>query len=255
MRKIVIANNKGRVSTTTTAYNLGSYFAKKGYKVLMVDCDPQGNLSDALGINSIGADKTLFDVLKTGHSREYLVPLPQYKNFHLIVSNLETEEVNMALSSKPDKKKLLLNALEELEHEFDICVIDTSPTLSLLTLNALVASDSIYIPLIAGFFELKGLGVLTNAIDAIRKSLRMVEIKGIFLTQVEKRQNFTKESSELLAEQFESNFLNTWIRKNTDLKKAAAEGQDIFTFNPNSNGAKDYEDLALEILEREGLNG
>ena len=83
-------------------------------------------------------------------------------------------------------------ALEELEHEFDICVIDTSPTLSLLTLNALVASDSIYIPLIAGFFELKGLGVLTNAIDAIRKSLRMFEIKGIFLTQEEKRQNFTK---------------------------------------------------------------
>ena len=161
----------------------------------------------------------------------------------------------MALSGKPAREKLLLNALEELEHEFDICVIDTSPTLSLLTLNALVASDSIYIPLIAGFFELKGLGVLTNAIDAIRKSLRMVEIKGIFLTQVEKRQNFTKESSELLAEQFESNFLNTWIRKNTDLKKAAAEGQDIFTFNSNSNGAKDYEDLALEILEREGLNG
>ena len=255
MRKIVIANNKGGVSKTTSAYNLGSYFARKGYRVLMVDCDPQGNLSDALGINSIGADKTLFDVLKTGHSREYMVPLPQYKNFHLIVSNLETEEVNMALSGKPAREKLLLNALEELDHEFDICVIDTSPTLSLLTLNALVASDSIYIPLIAGFFELKGLGVLTNAIDAIRKSLRLVEIKGIFLTQVEKRQNFTKESSELLAEQFESSFLNTWIRKNADLKKAAAEGQDIFTFNPNSNGAKDYEDLALEILEREGLNG
>lgn len=254
MRKIAIANNKGGVSKTTSAYNLGSYFARQGFKVLMVDCDPQGNLSDALGIDSIGIDKTLFEVLKTGHSKESLISLPQYENFSLIVSNLETEEANMALSGKQAREFLLLNALEELENSFDICIIDTSPTLSLLTLNALVASDSIYIPLIAGFFELKGLGVLTNAIDAIRRNLKIIDIKGIFLTQVEKRQNFTKESSDLLAEQFESKFLNTWIRKNADLKKAAAEGEDIFTYNLNSNGAKDYAALGLEILEREGLN-
>ena len=135
IRKIEIANNKGGVSKTTSAYNLGSYFARQGFKVLMVDCDPQGNLSDALGIDSIGIDKTLFEVLKTGHSKESLISLLYYEFFSRIVSNLETEEANMALSGKQAREFLLLNALEELENSFDICIIDTSPTLSLLTLN------------------------------------------------------------------------------------------------------------------------
>ena len=231
MRKIAIANNKGGVSKTTSAYNLGSFFARKGFKVLMVDCDPQGNLSDALGINSIGVDKTLFEVLRTGHSKDSLVTLPQYENFSLIVSNLETEEANMALSGKQAREFLLLNALEEIEDEFDICVIDTSPTLSLLTLNALVASDSIYIPLIAGFFELKGLGVLTNAIAEVNGN-EMID----FLTEEDKAKAEKKAKKQEIKEEIK------------EVKENAKEKKEEIKENIKAT-KKEVKEAAKEVVE------
>lgn len=254
MRKICIANNKGGVAKTTTSYNLASYYARKGFKVLVIDMDPQGNLTDALGIDPNTLDFTVFDVLLKKEIKPYMIKLAQYEHFYLVPSNLESETANISLASQVSREALLKKALKSVEEEFDICVIDTSPSLSILTFNALTAADSIYITLKSGYFELRGAGMLIGTIDEVRDDLNNnLKINGLILTQYDARTTLSSDSKEQLEKYFESGILNTVIRQNVDLAKAPALAQDIFTYNSNSNGAKDYEALALEILEREGI--
>jgi len=229
MKKIVIANNKGGVAKTTTAYNLASYYAKKGKRILVIDCDPQGNLTDALGVDPNEVDCTIFNALMKRNIKEAIIKLPQAENFYLVPSNLESERVNINLSSQLNRESVLRKILKEVEDEFDMCIMDTSPSLSILTLNAIVAADSIYLTLRSGYFELRGAGLLISTINEIKEDLNdKLQVKGLILTQYD-------------------------IRQNVDLAKAPANAQDIFDYAPMSNGARDYEDLALEVLEREGL--
>ena len=230
MKKIVIANNKGGVAKTTTAYNLASYYAKKGKRILVIDCDPQGNLTDALGVDPNEVDCTIFNALMKRNIKEAIIKLPQAENFYLVPSNLESERVNINLSSQLNRESVLRKILKEVEDEFDMCIMDTSPSLSILTLNAIVAADSIYLTLRSGYFELRGAGLLISTINEIKEDL-----------------------NEQLEEHFKSTIMKTVIRQNVDLAKAPANAQDIFDYAPMSNGARDYEDLALEVLEREGL--
>ncbi|RRD40739.1 ParA family protein [Leptotrichia sp. OH3620_COT-345] len=254
MKKIVIANNKGGVAKTTTAYNIASYYAKKGKKILVIDCDPQGNLTDALGIDPNEVDCTIFDALTKRNIKEAIIKLPQAENFYLVPSNLESERVNITLSSQLNRESVLKKILKEVEDEFDMCIMDTSPSLSILTLNAIVAADSIYLTLRAGYFELRGAGLLISTINEIKEDLNdRLEVKGLILTQYDIRTSLSTDSKEQLEEYFKSAIMNTVIRQNVDLAKAPANAQDIFSYAPLSNGARDYEDLALEILEREGI--
>ena len=255
MLKLAIANNKGGVAKTTTAYNLASYYAKKGMKVLVVDMDPQGNMTDALGVDPNVLDFTVFDVLLKKQVKPYMIKLPQYENFYLVPSNLESETANISLASQVSREALLKKALKTVEDDFDICIIDTSPSLSILTFNALTAADSIYITLKSGYFELRGAGMLISTINEVKDDLNNdLKRNGLILTQYDARTNLSSDSKEQLEEYFESGILNTVIRQNVDLAKAPALGQDIFTYNSNSNGAKDYEALAIEILKREDVN-
>ena len=255
MRKIAIANNKGGVAKTTTVYNLASYYAKNGFKVLVVDMDPQGNLTDSLGINPVTLDNTIYDVLVNRKSKDFLIKLPQYDHFYLLPSNLESEAANLNLASQVSRETLLKKSLKDVEDDFDICLIDTSPSLSVLTFNALAAADSIYIPLRAGYFELRGAGMLIDTIEQLKDELNSsLKINGIILTQYDIRSNLSSDTQNELENYFGSSLMKSKIRQNVDLGKAPALAQDIFTFAQHSNGAKDYEFLALEILEREGLN-
>ena len=254
MRKIAIANNKGGVAKTTTVYNLASYYAKNGFKVLVVDMDPQGNLTDSLGINPVTLDNTIYDVLVNRKSKDFLIKLPQYNNFYLLPSNLESEAANLNLASQLSRETLLKKSLKDVEDDFDICIIDTSPSLSVLTFNALAAADSVYITLRAGYFELRGAGMLIETIEQLKDELNSnLKINGIILTQYDGRSNLSSDTQNELENYFASSLIATKIRQNVDLGKAPALAQDIFTFAPHSNGAKDYEFLALEILEREGI--
>ena len=254
MKKIVIANNKGGVAKTTTAYNLASYYAKKGKRILVIDCDPQGNLTDALGIDPNEVDSTIFNALMKRNIKEAIIKLPQAENFYLVPSNLESERVNINLSSQLNRESVLRKILKEVEDEFDMCIMDTSPSLSILTLNAIVAADSIYLTLRSGYFELRGAGLLISTINEIKEDLNdKLQIKGLILTQYDIRTSLSLDSKEQLEEHFKSTIMKTVIRQNVDLAKAPANAQDIFEYAPTSNGAKDYEDLAIEVLEREGL--
>ena len=254
MKKIVIANNKGGVAKTTTAYNLASYYAKKGKRILVIDCDPQGNLTDALGVDPNEVDCTIFNALMKRNIKEAIIKLPQAENFYLVPSNLESERVNINLSSQLNRESVLRKILKEVEDECDMCIMDTSPSLSILTLNAIVAADSIYLTLRSGYFELRGAGLLISTINEIKEDLNdKLQVKGLILTQYDIRTSLSVDSKEQLEEHFKSTIMKTVIRQNVDLAKAPANAQDIFDYAPMSNGARDYEDLALEVLEREGL--
>ena len=252
MLKIAIANNKGGVAKTTSALNLMAYYAKKGYKVLGVDLDPQGNLSDSLGIDLAALKFTAYEALKNKNISPYVSEVK--KNLSLIASNLDLERGNLDFVSVLGRELLLKKALKKVEKDYDICVIDTSPSLSTLTLNALAAADTVYIPLRSGYFEMRGSGVLIDVINDVKEDVNPdLKIGGVFITQYDSRTNMSIEVMGMLEDHFGSSLLESKIRNNIALAEAPALAQDIFSYKPTSNGAKDYKKLADEILKREGL--
>ncbi|WP_372713637.1 ParA family protein [Ilyobacter sp.] len=252
MLKIAIANNKGGVAKTTSALNLMAYYAQKGYKVLGVDLDPQGNLSDSLGINIDDLKFTAYEALKSKDVVPFITEIKE--NLSIVASNLDLERGNLDFVSMMGRELLLKKALKKAEENYDICIIDTSPSLSTLTLNALAAADTIYIPLRSGYFEMRGSGVLIDVINDVREDVNPdLKIGGVFLTQYDSRTNMSLEVTKRLEDHFGSSLLKSKIRNNIALAEAPALAQDIFTYKPTSNGSKDYKKLAEEILKREGF--
>ena len=252
MRKIVIANNKGGVAKTTSALNLIGYFAKKGYKVLAIDLDPQGNLTDAFGIDLENLEKTAYDALKDKDLSESLLSISE--NIDLLPSNLDVEKANLDFVSVLGRESLLKKGLSKMEKNYDICIMDTSPNLSTLTLNALTSADSVYIPLKSGYFEMRGASVLLKVIENVKEDINPnLNIGGVFLTQYDSRVNMANEVIEQLESYFGDKLINTKIRNNISLVEAPALMKNIFDYKPNSNGAKDYEALGDEILKREQI--
>lgn len=252
MRKIVIANNKGGVAKTTSALNLIGYFAKKGYKVLAIDLDPQGNLTDAFGIDLENLEKTAYDALKDKDLSESLLSISE--NIDLLPSNLDVEKANLDFVSVLGRESLLKKGLSKIEKNYDICIMDTSPNLSTLTLNALTSADSVYIPLKSGYFEMRGASVLLEVIENVKEDINPnLNIGGVFLTQYDSRVNMANEVIEQLENYFGDKLINTKIRNNISLVEAPALMKNIFDYKPNSNGAKDYEALGDEILKREQI--
>lgn len=252
MKKIVIANNKGGVAKTTSSLNLIGYFAKREYKVLAIDLDPQGNLTDAFGIDLDALEKTAYDALKNKDLSESLLKINE--NIDLLPSNLDVERANLDFVSVLGRELLLKKGLSKLTENYDICIIDTSPNLSTLTLNALACADSVYIPLRSGYFEMRGASVLLEVIENIREDINpTLEIGGVFLTQYDGRINMANEITEQLESYFGDKLMDTKIRNNISLVEAPALMKNIFEYKPTSNGAKDYEALGEEIIKREQI--
>lgn len=252
MKKIVIANNKGGVAKTTSSLNLIGYFAKREYKVLAIDLDPQGNLTDAFGIDLDALEKTAYDALKDKNLSESLLKINE--NIDLLPSNLDVERANLDFVSVLGRELLLKKGLSKLTENYDICIIDTSPNLSTLTLNALACADSVYIPLRSGYFEMRGASVLLEVIENIREDINpTLEIGGVFLTQYDGRINMANEITEQLESYFGDKLMDTKIRNNISLVEAPALMKNIFEYKPTSNGAKDYEALGEEIIKREQI--
>lgn len=250
MKKIIIANNKGGVAKTTSALNLIWYFSKKGYRVLAIDLDPQGNLTDSLGVELESLEKTAYNALKNKNLSENLIKISS--KIDLLPSNLDVERANLDFVSILGRELLLKKALSKINENYDICVMDTSPNLSTLTLNALACADSVYIPLRSGYFEMRGASVLLEVIDNIKEDINpMLKIGGVFLTQYDARINMANEVIEQLENYFGDKLMKTKIRNNISLVEAPALMKNIFDYKPNSNGAKDYEALGEEVIKRE----
>jgi len=242
---IAIANHKGGVGKTTSTQNIGVALSQKGKKVLLVDLDPQGNLSDAFGHDEV--EVSIYDALT---EKAPLPILSLDKNLDLAPSSLDLSAAEIEINSKTGREYILKDLLDGVAESYDYILIDCPPSLGLLTINALTACKEVYIPLDAQYFSMKGLDKLIYIINQIKKRLnKTVDITGVFLTQFDSRVVINKNIAEMVESSFPNKVFKTKIRRNIALVEAPVENKDIFKYAPKSNGAIDYLALSKEIIK------
>lgn len=243
---IAVTNHKGGVGKTTSAINIGAGLSKLKKRVLLIDLDPQANLSQSLGIRD--HSYTIYGAIKGEYP---LYPLPIFKGLDLIPSTLDLSGAEIELSSETGREYILRELLEPLKASYDYIIIDSPPSLGLLTVNALTSADEILIPLQAQYLALQGLTKLLEVIDKIQKRLNKgLRIGGVFITQYDSRKILNRNVVEAIEDHFKDRVFNTRIRDNVALAEAPTKGEDIFRYNPRSYGAVDYLALCREILKR-----
>jgi chromosome partitioning protein len=245
-RVISFANQKGGVAKTTTTLNLGVAFAEHGLKVLLVDLDPQGNLTMSQGLNPDAIERSMFDVLV------HRLPIQEVitrAEVDLAVSSIDLAGAELALSSMIGRERALEKALSEVKQGYDYVLIDTPPSLGLLTINALVASNGVIVPVQCEYLSLRGLVQLENTLSMIRENLNPeVEIEGILPTMYDSRTLHSREAVEILQENFGDLVFDTKIRKTVRYAEAPVKGSSVLKYDPGGNAAEAYRELAKEVL-------
>jgi len=255
---ISFANQKGGVGKTTTTLNIGSYLAKLGKKVLLVDLDPQGNLSSGVGCSRSKKDflgkknlPTIYDVLVNDKKVSEVFTLTNVDNLHILPANLELAGAEIELVSMMSRETRLKKALEQVSEQYDYLLIDCPPSLGLLTVNALAASDNIIIPVQCEYFALEGLSQLLEMVKIVKNSLnQQLEILGVALTMYDSRTKLSSLVAEEVNKFFKDKVFKTIIPRNIKLSEAPSHGKPISEYKPNSAGGKAYEKMAKEIIKR-----
>jgi len=246
MKVISISNHKGGVGKTTSVVNIGAGLNKLNKRVLLIDMDPQANLSQSMGV--IEQDYNIYGALRKKYP---LKPISVVKNLDIIPSTLDLSGAEIELSSEPGREYILTDLLEPLKSKYDYIIIDCPPSLGLLTINSLTAADEVYIPMQAQYLALQGLTKLIEIIERLRQRInKRLRIGGIIVTQYDKRKVLNRDIEETITNHFPDIVFKTVIRDNIALAEAPSTGQDIFRYNMDSNGAKDYLNLCKEILSR-----
>ena len=254
-RVIAIANQKGGVGKTTTAINLSTGLAAIGRKVLMVDLDPQGNASTGLGIDRTNRRVSSYDVLMGGASVTDAQLETSIPGLYLIPSTVDLTGAELELISLPRRAYRLREALAATVHEFDYVLIDSPPSLNLLTVNALVAAKSVVVPLQCEFFALEGLSMLMKTIERIRNSFNAeLEIQGIVLTMYDKRNNLSDQVAQDVRDFLGDMVYKTIIPRNVRVSEAPSHGKPALLYDHKCAGSVAYMQLASEILRRERLS-
>jgi chromosome partitioning protein len=246
MSKVIsISNHKGGVGKTTSTINIGAGLNKLGKKILRIDLDAQANLSQSLGL--VNQDKTIYGALKGEYN---LQPIEIVKGLDVIPSTLDLSGAEVELSGEAGREYILRELIEPIRGSYDYILIDSPPSLGLLTINSFTASDEIYIPLQAQYLALQGLAKLVEVIDKIKKRLnKELKIGGVFITQYDSRKVLNRDVVATIQAHFKDEVFSTKIRDNIALAEAPTQGVDIFRYNPKSYGAEDYLALCREVLK------
>jgi chromosome partitioning protein len=245
-RVIAFANQKGGVAKTTSTLNLAVALREQGHSVLAVDLDPQGNLTMSQGLNPDVIERSMYDVLV------HRLPIEQVVHkgeVDLAVSSIDRAGAELALSSMIGRERALEKALLPVKAEYEFILIDTPPSLGLLTINALVASNGVIVPVQCEYLSLRGLVQLENTLSMIRENLNPeVGIEGILPTMFDGRTLHSREAVEILRENFGDLVFKTWIRKTVRYAEAPVKGTSILKYDPTGTAAEAYRELAREVL-------
>ena len=246
-RVLVFANQKGGVAKTTTTLNLGVALAEHGHRVLIVDLDPQGNLTMSQGMNPDAIERSMFDVL--------VHRLPISEVIHKVevdiaVSSIDLAGAELALSSLIGRERALDKALLEVRDKYDFILVDTPPSLGLLTINAFVAATGVIVPVQCEYLSLRGLVQLENTLSMVRENLNPdVKVEGILPTMLDSRTLHSREAIEILEENFGELVYKSRIRKTVRYAEAPVKGMSVLKYDPNGSAAEAYRELTKEVLD------
>jgi chromosome partitioning protein len=247
MSKVIsISNHKGGVGKTTSTLNIGAGLNKLGKRVLLIDLDPQANLSQSLGL--LDQERNIYGALRGEYK---LQSIQVIKGLEIVPSTLDLSGAEVEMSGEAGREYILRELIEPLRSKYDYILIDSPPSLGLLTINALTASDEVFIPLQAQYLALQGLSKLMEVIEKIRMRLnKELKVGGVIVTQYDSRKVLNRDVVATIEAHFKKEVFKTKIRDNIALAEAPSQGLDIFRYNPKSYGAEDYLSLCKEILKK-----
>lgn len=250
-RTIVVANQKGGVGKTTTAINLAASLAELGKKVLVVDMDPQGNTTSGLGIDKEQAENTVYELMLEECSVEDAIMESEYENLSVLPSNINLAAAEIELVGAEEKEYILKKEIDKVKKNYDFVLIDCPPSLSMLTINAMCAADTVLVPIQCEYYALEGLSQLIHTINLVQDRLNPdLEIEGVVFTMYDARTNLSLQVVENVKANLDQRIYKTIIPRNVRLAEAPSYGMPITKYDARSTGAESYRLLAEEVINR-----